>query len=651
MRLVSSTRIVATHALIVVAWLSVVLGSSLAVSQSTGAANRETIIWGREVFAIPYQWSGQTDPSQASQVVLYLSRDAGATWRQVGAAEPHVQSFNYRAPGDGTYWFAVRTLDKTGQTWPAGPMTPELHVVIDTQIPTISSLAAAIDSTGRLGVGCVVQDVNLDPQSVSVAVLSGSGWQDVPVTHNQSATRSSLAVRGSLPMDAGVTQATVRVSVRDLAGNPTSAGTTAVTGGAPVAPLVRSAPQTTPQQQTFGFASAAVTPAATLPRNSALPSDPFLGQSSSFGPIGSPRSPAITTPARPSLGSSTTPIAQPPRRPTSGWRSGNVPSPSTYAGRSNSFAAKAPTNDTWAPDGLSRSPYRGETQPLKPTPATAPLLSSRGFSPQGPTQDPTLGTLNSPDPVYRTARTPSTFASLTPTPDPPPPFSALGNGLTNSAPAFRTTPLPQHTQFIGARRFELDYDVQSAGRWGVSKVTLWGTRDRGRTWRSFAVDSDNRSPLDVSVSGEGLYGFRILVAGVGGLAADPPQPGDAPEMYVEVDQTNPMVRLTAAHQGEGYFGDHLVINWQADDANLTDRPITISYAAHREGPWAAMASSIENSGRYAWRLQRHLPSQIYLRVEAQDAAGNKSIAVTPQPLAIELPQPTAKVRQVRPYGN
>ena len=91
-----------------------------------------------------------------------------------------------------------------------------------------------------------------------------------------------------------------------------------------------------------------------------------------------------------------------------------------------------------------------------------------------------------------------------------------------NAAAIPGLPPGERPRMVNSRLFELEYDVDSVGPSGIGRVELWGTRDAGKTWRRFAVDNNNRSPLLVSVDEEGIYGFRVVVtngAGLGGAAA------------------------------------------------------------------------------------------------------------------------------------
>jgi hypothetical protein len=207
---------------------------------------------------------------------------------------------------------------------------------------------------------------------------------------------------------------------------------------------------------------------------------------------------------------------------------------------------------------------------------------------------------------------------------------------------------PQHTppaspKLVGSRTFALEYDLDDAARWGITKVELWGTRDGGQTWHRFARDEDHRSPLTVTVDEEGLYGFRIVVEDAG-AAAQSPNPGDEPELWVAVDLHRPVIELTAIERGVGNLSDHLILRWQAADDNLDPRPIALFYSSRPAGPWSAIATNLEDTGEYAWRVQRHVPERFFLRVEARDTAGNLAAFQTREPIEVSPSDPTARLR-------
>jgi hypothetical protein len=190
----------------------------------------------------------------------------------------------------------------------------------------------------------------------------------------------------------------------------------------------------------------------------------------------------------------------------------------------------------------------------------------------------------------------------------------------------------------------LEYDLEGAGTSGISAVEPWGTRDGGQTWNRYAQDDDNRSPLVATVDNEGLYGFKIVAESGGSAAIDTPRPGDEPELWVAVDLKRPIIEITSIERGQGNFADHLMLHWRAEDNNLEQRPISLFFSSRPGGPWSAIATSLEDSGNYAWRVERFVPSRIYLRIEARDTAGNLAAFQTREPINVDSRELTARLR-------
>ena len=232
------------------------------------------------------------------------------------------------------------------------------------------------------------------------------------------------------------------------------------------------------------------------------------------------------------------------------------------------------------------------------------------------------------------------------------PAQPVGQNSANVRPGaldFSLLPPGERPRMVNSRSFELEYEIDSVGPSGIAKVELWGTRDGGRTWSSIGTDADNRSPMSISVPGEGIYGFRIVVQSGSGLGGRPPLPGDMPEIWIGVDLTKPVGRITAAEVAADT--SELVIRWEASDERPDPRPITITFGSAVGGPWMPVASGLENTGSYRWRLDNRVPVQIYLRLEVRDEAGNVGLFELPEPVSLDRSRPEGHIRGVRPLGQ
>jgi hypothetical protein len=219
---------------------------------------------------------------------------------------------------------------------------------------------------------------------------------------------------------------------------------------------------------------------------------------------------------------------------------------------------------------------------------------------------------------------------------------------------------------INLTRFDLSYSV-TAGPAGVSGIDLWVTRDDGRTWRKWSRHDGKDSVIKVVLDTrdnpqvEGPYGFRLVPESGSRVADAAPTSGTAPEFRVVVDVTAPTVRVyePAAHPDRP---DVVVLRWKATDANFGREPIALEWAESQTGPWrpvnaadsvavvggiAPAAPRMANAGEFGWRLPGDLATpKVFLKFTAWDEAGNKTEAVTKDPILVDLTRPRASIRGI-----
>jgi hypothetical protein len=188
-------------------------------------------------------------------------------------------------------------------------------------------------------------------------------------------------------------------------------------------------------------------------------------------------------------------------------------------------------------------------------------------------------------------------------------------------------------RMVNSRRILLDYDLADVPKPEQAMLELWYTQD-GKKWTKDDLTISSGSPYIVEVNKEGTYGF-MMIARSPGEKSTPPGPGEAPQVWVEVDWTKPAVQLVDLRLGGGPAGRSMSLVWTATDNNLSRAPITLSYAESPEGPWKPFATGVENTGRYVWQVPGNVPSRVYVKVEAVDLVGNVGSAATPSP--VQLP--------------
>jgi hypothetical protein len=215
--------------------------------------------------------------------------------------------------------------------------------------------------------------------------------------------------------------------------------------------------------------------------------------------------------------------------------------------------------------------------------------------------------------------------------------------LLNSHPEPSTSPpavaAPQR-QLINHTHTSLKYQIDKEGPSGISKVEIWITRDDGQSWERLCEDPDHKSPVDIDLPGDGVYGLALVVCSGSGSCSPIPSRGDAPEYRIEVDTTKPSAQITGV--GAGTEAGTIMVTWSASDKNLKAEPIDLEYANRADGPWMSIAKGIKNDGTFRWSAPRDVPGEIFVRLSATDAAGNTTTCVS-QPLVLDRSCPKGRI--------
>ena len=130
-----------------------------------------------------------------------------------------------------------------------------------------------------------------------------------------------------------------------------------------------------------------------------------------------------------------------------------------------------------------------------------------------------------------------------------------------------------------------------------------------------------------------------------------PQAGDAADIWVGVDLAKPRARLTGATIAGGEHSGKLEIRWDANDDHFGTRPITLAVSDRAAGPFTPIAAGLPNTGNYFWEFDPRIRRQLFIRLEAQDEAGNLSVDQLTDPILIEGLAPRGRIRDLAPQTN
>ncbi len=210
-------------------------------------------------------------------------------------------------------------------------------------------------------------------------------------------------------------------------------------------------------------------------------------------------------------------------------------------------------------------------------------------------------------------------------------------------------PAEHERKFVNSKRVTLNFELKDVGPSGVSALELWYTNN-GRSWNKSPqrFEDPKQSPITVDLEGEGIYGISLCAKSGVGLGERPPQLGDRPQLWIEVDLTKPVVQLHNVTVGNGPDKGKLTVTWSARDKNLHKKPITMSFGEKETGPWTTFAEHLDNSGRHVWTMPKEVPYQFFVKVEAVDLAGNVGEAITDGLVKVDLSTPKVKILNVEP---
>lgn len=548
--------------------VALVVGGVLQTPAANAAALPKPTYTNKSRFRIPFRFdTNALQRMNAREIQLHVSQDHGATWDMSQTLTVDGGKFDYQSPGEGEFWFSVKTLDGRNQLHPPkGSYETGLIVVVDSTAPSLD-ISAKQAAPGQIQLNWKATDPNLDLTSLrfEYQAQNSTDWELLSVIPKANGEHSWSVFHSGI--------VAIRGTVSDLAGNVghSSAQVNLVAAGGQI-----EKPR----------------PAKRVPI--AMPDE---------APTLSDQDVRVTqTPAKVELDDN-----DENRMPVITPR-GAIP---RYTPSQRLVSNKRPVHVEESPDAHQADSERFiESPPLNPAPVqqAMPAIPERQPMPERQTN----------------VAAPST------------------QGYQPASQARRQTNGRQRV--VRARRFQIGYELNDIGPSGVGVVELFITEDNGRTWWKYGDDPDQKSPFDVEVREDGVYGFAIRARSGAGLSTDAPVPGEPPAIVVAVDQTEPVVELLPVQQGQGANVNRLLLRWRITEDHPADRPVSLYYAEQLSGPWEPISGWREDpNGTYEWTAGPGVPSQFYIRVLARDSAGNVGKAESRTPIIVDLQRPTARI--------
>ena len=122
-------------------------------------------------FGVPFRVNANDE--SFLEVQLYVSQDLGKSWQFHSRQSTDLEEFPFFAEQDGTYWFALKTLNRDRRLIPDGAIVkPELEIIVDTKKPELDFRIES-DAAGRVACRWKATDKNIRPDSLEILYQPG----------------------------------------------------------------------------------------------------------------------------------------------------------------------------------------------------------------------------------------------------------------------------------------------------------------------------------------------------------------------------------------------------------------------------------------------------------------------------------------------
>ncbi len=157
----------------------------------------------------------------------------------------------------------------------------------------------------------------------------------------------------------------------------------------------------------------------------------------------------------------------------------------------------------------------------------------------------------------------------------------------------------------------------------AEQIDLWYTSDRGHTWRKEDARQAATLPVAFDAESDGLYGLYLVLHNATGASAPPPVVGTAPQKWVHVDRSAPLVQVLGLRPDEHFAVNREIhIRWVARDDNLPNRPVKLYYRCEQTKVYQLVADLLAAESSHRWTVPMLASGRIEVKVTASDLAGN-----------------------------
>ncbi len=224
------------------------------------------------------------------------------------------------------------------------------------------------------------------------------------------------------------------------------------------------------------------------------------------------------------------------------------------------------------------------------------------------------------------------------------------NMTTEKSDGFIIDGIAPKTRLIGietisSKNFDIKFETSDEGGSGMREVELWYQIEDGK-WTKQDSYTDLESPIKLTAPGEGsvnlcLVGFDT----VGNHEQSPDKRTDLTDSIksIDIDFTPPKVTLLN-FQGEEVVqgGSHQTLNWKAEDVNLSEKPVSLSFSLDNGTTWKDIARNVANTGSLEWEIPNKDSHSALVRLSVVDNMNNESSSQSKNVFTIDSTAPASR---------
>ena len=199
---------------IIIVIVALIAGGLSQVPLVRGASLPKPTYTNKARFRIPFRFDTTAlQRMNAREIQLHVSQNHGETWDLSQTLTPDGGKFDFQSPGEGEFWFSVKTLDGRNQLHPPrGSYETGLIVVVDSTSPTLD-ISAKQGAPGQVQLNWKATDANLDLTSLrfEYQAQNSTDWEILSIIPKATGEHSWSVFHSGI--------VAVRGTVSDLAGN------------------------------------------------------------------------------------------------------------------------------------------------------------------------------------------------------------------------------------------------------------------------------------------------------------------------------------------------------------------------------------------------------------------------------------------------